>query len=282
MKYFFFLIGLFICTICFPQFCLPTSGSVRGGFYTPNSGDLNFVPYTPLREADVMWNKRIWRVLDLREKINHPLYFPIDAIPSRTSFMQMIMSSLTCYESEYVLTGYDVIDDEFTLRLTRKEIIEKAFTKEEITYENEDGEFVTKSVDNPFDFASVKRLRIKEEWFFDNQRSVMDVRIIGLCPVQEMFDEMGEYKGEKPMLWLYFPELRLPMSTTAMFNARNRAAVITYDHLFTKRIFSSYVYKESNVFDRGIATYKQGEDLLLESKDIEHTIFEFEQDLWEY
>ena len=83
-----------------------------GGTYTPNSGDLNFITYTPLREADIMWNKRIWRVLDLKEKINHPLYFPIDAIPSRTSFMQMVMAGLTCFESEYVLTGYDIIDDE--------------------------------------------------------------------------------------------------------------------------------------------------------------------------
>lgn len=266
----------------FSQFCLPTSGSVRDGSYKSNHGELNFIPFTPLREADVMWNKRIWRVIDLREKINHPLYFPIDAIPSRTSFMQMIMAGLTCSASEYALTGYDIIDDEFTMRLTRQEIIEKAFTKEEITFENEEGEFETKSVDNPFDFSSVKRVRIKEEWFFDNQRSAMDVRIIGLCPVQEMFDEMGEYKGEKPMVWLYFPELRFPMSTTAMFNSKNRAAVITYDHLFMKRIFSSYVYKKSNVFDRGISSYKQGIDLLLESKDIEHAIFELEQDLWEY
>ena len=137
-------------------------------------------------------------------------------------------------------------------------------------------------MDNPFDFASVKRLRIKEEWFFDNQRSVMNVRIIGLCLVQEKFDEMGEYKGEKPLIWLYFPELRIPMSSTAMFNSRNPSAIITYDHLFMKRRFSSYVYKESNVFNRGIASYKTGVDLLLESKDIEHEIFEFEQDLWEY
>jgi gliding motility associated protien GldN len=277
-----FILLFFLHLHCFSQFCLPTSGSVGEGFYTPNSSDLNFVPFTPLREADVMWNKRIWRVIDLREKINHPLYFPIEAIPSRTSFIQMIIAGLTCNESEYILTGYDVIDDEFTLRLTRQEIIEKAFTKEEITFENEDGEFETKTVDNPFDFSSVKRIRIKEEWFFDNQRSIMDVRVIGICPVQEMFDEMGEYKGEKPMVWIYFPELRFPMSTTALFNAKNRAGVITYDHLFMKRMFSSYIYKRSNVFDRGIASYKQGEDLLLESKDIEHSIFEFEQDLWEY
>ena len=177
---------------------------------------------------------------------------------------------------------YDILDDEFTVRLTKSEVIAKSFSKEEFAFENEDGDMETREVDNPFEFSSVKRLRLKEEWFFDNQRSVMETRIIGVCPVMEMFDEMGEYKGEKPLVWLYFPELRIPMSITAMFNTKNRAATITYDQLFMKRMFSSYIYKKSNVFDRKIDTYKQDLDLLLESKQIEHEIFEFEQDLWEY
>tara|TARA_B100000768_G_C11216207_1_gene348315 strand:- start:95 stop:943 length:849 start_codon:yes stop_codon:yes gene_type:complete len=264
------------------QYCHPKEGEVLNGLYVPSHRDFNVVSYPHLREADVMWSKRIWRVLDLREKINHSLYFPVDPIPSRTSYMQMIMHYLTCENAEITLTPYDILDDEFTVRLTKSEVIAKSFSKEEFAFENEDGDMETREVDNPFEFSSVKRLRLKEEWFFDNQRSVMETRIIGVCPVMEMFDEMGEYKGEKPLVWLYFPELRIPMSITAMFNTKNRAATITYDQLFMKRMFSSYIYKKSNVFDRKIDTYKQDLDLLLESKQIEHEIFEFEQDLWEY
>ena len=264
------------------QYCHPKEGEVLNGLYVPSHRDFNVVSYPHLREADVMWGKRIWRVLDLREKINHSLYFPVDPIPSRTSYMQMIMHYLTCENAEITLTPYDILDDEFTVRLTKTEVIAKSFSKEEFTFENEEGDMETREVDNPFEFSSVKRLRLKEEWFFDNQRSVMEARIIGVCPVMEMFDEMGEYKGEKPLVWLYFPELRVPMSVTSMFNTKNRAATITYDQLFMKRMFSSYVYKKSNVFDRKIDTYKQDLDLLLESKQIEHEIFEFEQDLWEY
>lgn len=264
------------------QYCHPKEGEVLNGLYVPFHRDFNVVSYPHLREADVMWNKRIWRVLDLREKINHSLYFPVDPIPSRTSYMQMIMHYLTCENAEITLTPYDILDDEFTVRLTKSEVIAKSFSKEEFAFENEDGDMETREVDNPFEFSSVKRLRLKEEWFFDNQRSVMETRIIGVCPVMEMFDEMGEYKGEKPLVWLYFPELRIPMSITAMFNTKNRAATITYDQLFMKRMFSSYIYKKSNVFDRKIDTYKQDLDLLLESKQIEHEIFEFEQDFWEY
>ena len=110
----------------------------------------------------------------------------------------------------------------------------------------------------------------------------MNVRIIGVSPIQEVFDEMGEYKGEKPLLWLYFPELRIPMTTTMVFNPKNLAGKISFDQVFMKRMFSSYIFKESNVYDRKISTYKQNLDLLLESKKIEHEIFQLEQDLWEY
>lgn len=264
------------------QFCKPLGGEVLGMSYIQSYRDLKSIPYPYLREADVMWSKRAWRVIDMREKINHPLFFPVDPIPSRVSFMQMVMDALTCGESKFDLTGFDVLDDEFTMRLTRAEVIGKSFSKEEITFEDEFGEIKTELVDNPFDFFAVKRLRIKEDWYFDRQRSALNVRVIGVCPVQEVFDEMGEFKGERPMFWLYFPELRVPMSKTAVFNTQNESRYITYDQWFAKRIFSSYIYKESNVFDRKIDTYKQGLDLLLESKKIEHEIFTLEQDLWEY
>lgn len=282
MRFRFVVFCIVLSSYCKAQFCLPEGPSVIDGVYLKSYRDLRSVPYPPIREADVMWDKRIWRVMDLREKINHPLFFPIEPIPSRTSFMQMVMDALTCSHSQFSLTGYDVLDDEFTVRLTEAEIISKSFSQEEISYEGPDGSLITKTVDNPFDFFAVKRLRLKEEWFFDNQRSVMDVRIIGLCPVMEMFDEMGEYKGEKPLFWLYFPELRVPMSKTAVYNEKNTAGYITFDQLFWKRRFSSYIYKESNVFDRKIQTYKEDLDLLLESKDIENEIFDYEQDLWEY
>ncbi len=282
MHYLKFLIFIACFQNCQSQYCHPLTSDVLDGSFIPSHSGFNSIPYPYLREADIMWSKRIWRVIDMREKINHSLYFPIEPIPSRKSFMQMVMNALTCNAAKYQVTPYDVIDDEFTVRLTREEVIEKSFTKEEISFENEMGEIVNKTVDNPFDFSSVKRLRVKEDWFFDKQRSVFDVRILGVCPVLEKFDEMGEYKGEQPLVWLYFPELRMPMSITSIFNLNNDAATITYDHLFMKRIFSSYVFKESNVYDRKINTYKQDLDLLLEGKRIEEELFNYEQDLWEY
>ena len=51
--------------------------NVLDGIYQPeHTLERRVIPYSPLREADVMWLRRVWRRVDLREKINHPFYFP--------------------------------------------------------------------------------------------------------------------------------------------------------------------------------------------------------------
>ena len=55
----------------------------------------------------------------------------------------------------------------------------------------------------------IVQYKLKEDWFFDKERSVMDVRIIGIAPVKyvrENNDPNGVITGTKEMFWLYFPE----------------------------------------------------------------------------
>lgn len=240
------------------------------------------IPYTPLREADVMWLRRIWRVLDMREKINHPLYYPTEKIMDRQSMTQLIYESVVNPDAPASITPYDVMDDEFTVRLTVAEVEAKTTKVDTEFIEDEFGDLKPLPIKEDFAPHAVKRYRLKEEWFFDNQKSVLEPRIIGMCPVQEKFDEMGEYKGEMPLFWIYFPEARVAFSTVPVFNTKNDAERRTLEDIFWKRRFSSYIIKESNVYDRKIQTYKEDLDLLLESKKIENEIFDLEQDLWEY
>ena len=132
--------------------------------------------------------------------------------------------------------------------------------------------------------ADIKKWRIKELWFFDKQRSVMDVRIIGMCPIANARDEDGRLTGGiTPICWFYFPEARQALRNAQSFNlVKNEAENKTFEDIFLKRMFSSTIVKEGNVYDREINQYMIGLDALLEAESIKAEIFNIEHDFWEY
>jgi len=240
------------------------------------------VPYAYVREADVMWMRRLWRVIDLREKMNQPFYFPEYPHNNWRNLTTVLMDAL----KEGTITAYDAASptDEFLIPLTYHEImrrLERADTlrmqRSAPPYEWFDTVVVSRF--NPMD---VKRFRIKEDWIFDKQRSVMESRILGICPVRDSYDERGELRGYEPLFWIYFPEVRPVLVKAEVFNRGNSADRLTYDDIFMKRMFSSYIYKEDNIYDRQISDYAIGLDALLEAERIRYNMFLWETDLWEY
>ena len=239
------------------------------------------VAYPYLREADVMWSRTVWRKLDMREKLNHPIYYPLEATRERISLVQLMLSAI----NEGSLTVYDPINDEFTNPLSWSAIKNFGSKKDTIWVPDPDNPdiIIPKPYEIAFDPATVKEFRIKEVWFFDRQRSQLDVRIVGICPVAENIDPVtGEVRGLQPMFWVYFPELRNILASTRVFTRFNESTQMTYDDLFRKRMFSSYIYKVQNVYDRKIADYTTGINSMLESEKVKEDIFNMEMDLWEY
>lgn len=238
------------------------------------------IPLAFVREADVLWSKRVWQVIDLREKINHPLYFPNTTIDDRQSLMQVLVSSI----NEGSIRAFQ--NDEFTMPLTPEEIRNnyarqevRTFTRPDPPYDQYDSLIVI-----PLRPEDVTKYRVKEEWFFDSKRSVLDVRILGVCPVRERIDpETGESLGDQPLFWVYFPEARNVLVNAEVFNRFNDAQRMSFDDLFMRRMFNGYVYKESNVYDRQINEYIEYTlDQLLEAERIKGEIRLYELDLWEY
>lgn len=243
------------------------------------------VPYTSLREADVMWSKRVWRVIDLREKINHPLYYPTSPILDRKSLFDAIKDAILV-NGTIIAFNNPALDDEFKLEMTKSEV-EALLVQWDSTNEVEDpnnpGVMIKAPIKNETTTDKVWKYWVKEDWFFDRQRSVLDVRIIGLCPLVEKKTETGESTGaDKALFWIYFPQARPVFAKEEVYMRHNDAERRTMDDLFWKRMFSSYIRKETNVYDRTIGEYASGLDALLESERIKADIFNYEHDLWHY
>ena len=253
-------------------------------FLKENTRTRKPIPYTYLREADVMWSKRVWRTLDLREKFNHPLYYPETRINDRRSLYDVIKDALLAGE----INAFDnpALDDEFKVKMTKAQV-EDVFVQWDSTNQVEDpnnpGTFILSPLKIELNSNSIKAYWIKEDWFFDKQRSVMDVRILGLCPMAEKADpSTGEVIGYTPKFWVYFPQCRPVFAKAEVYNTKNDAERRSLDDIFWKRMFQSYIHKESNVYDRTVSAYYTGLDAILESDRIKNDIFVMEHDLWHF
>ena len=238
--------------------------------------------YSWVRESDIAWSRRVWRVIDIREKMNQAFYFPEVAHNNWRNLATVLFDAL----QEGKITAYDATSptDEFIVPLSYNDLMKRLQRKDSVKLQrpNPPYDYYDTLIVKTFNPSDVKRFRIKEDWFFDKQRSVMEVRIIGICPVRDNLDDKGEIRGNDPLFWVYYPEARPILAKAEVFNLKNGAERRSYDEIFLKRLFASYVYKEENVFDRKITDYSQGIDALLESDRIKRELIDFEEELWQY
>ena len=283
----------FLCTcltltlalFAFVQQGVAQSPNVLDGAYVKETNlTKRVIPYPHLREADVMYKRRIWQEIDLRQKFNHPFYFPLDPIQDRQNLFDVIREALLVEGS---LVAYSAgplgTDDEFTFPLSA-DSIRKILNPVTLVKQYDDfGEVIgTVQQSNELSSDKITRYRIKEDWIWDRQRSERYVRILGIAPMMEDFDIDGNSVGFRPLFWLYYPECRYVFADSEVYNMFNDAQRRTYEDLFQKRYFSSYIVKEDNSFNRTIVSYARGLDALAESERIQQELFNLEHDIWHY
>jgi gliding motility associated protien GldN len=256
-----------------------TERPLDGYYKKSNVLNARVTPYANLRESDVMFSKRVWREIDVRDKVNTIFASPKSRLI--TIFTDAIQAGeLTAYDASS--TKDDVNGDEFSAVLNAKDAMAKFADSVVVPIFDQDGNQTGSKVEaGEFNPDSIVKFRIKEDWIFDKQRSVFEPRIVGIAPMVKI-SKAGQAFDEQPAFWIYFPEARNLLVTKAAVNRTNDLAGLSYDDIFMKRIFSSYIVKESNPDDLRIKDYAIGIDKLFESDRVKKALMDFEHDLWSY
>lgn len=253
--------------------------------------------YGYVHDRDVLMGKMVWEIIDLDERINFPLYFPVDTANigrDRRSLFDVLIKEI---KSGRITEVY--YDDYFNSKKSLKDMA-SSFTyidttdtgREEInTYYDDyksgrkvlDPQYIDKRELGSIDVSGYK---IKGYWYFDKRQGEMKYRLLGICPVSPEAREVGTDNPDViELFWVYFPSTRDVLHEWKAFNDKNSAMPITFDHLLNSRRFSGVIYKEENVYgDRQIQEYMKDNALnqLLESERVKEKIRNFEQDMWNY
>ncbi|MEL1246446.1 MULTISPECIES: type IX secretion system ring subunit PorN/GldN [Flavobacterium] len=258
------------------------------------------LPYGYVHDRDILMGKRIWEFVDLDERVNFPLYFPVEgdvmSSPDRRPLYNVLINGIKegkiteVYDSSY-----------FTTKKTLKDIESSLYTvdttdvgREQMNEDMEAYRKGTKKIDEEFirkteiEAYDVSAYRIVGYWYFDKRQGELKYRLLGICPVvPDVFSKKNndaelEYID---LFWVYFPSTRDILHEAKAFNNRNSAMPFSFDHLLNARRFNGMIYLEENVYgDRKIADYmKENSQMqLLESDRVKEKIRDFEQDMWNY
>ncbi|MFN5381094.1 MAG: gliding motility protein GldN [Bacteroidota bacterium] len=245
------------------------------GFYERVSPmEREVIPYDHIRESDVFWHRRVWRVIDVNEKMNFPFQYNNSDWLDVKPLIVVLMDGLKSGE----ITGFN--EDNFKTKTDFQEASKRGGAGYDTVPKSDPstGEVIGDTVVyNDFDNSAVKRYRIKEDWFIDEETSTMQCRIIAIAPLYK-----DEQLGDIPLFWAAYNDLRKVLVKNDVFNPKNDAIRFSWDDLFEARMFSSYIIKESNVFDRKISEYSSGIDALMESERIKSDVFEKEHNMWSF
>ncbi|MDN3584152.1 gliding motility protein GldN [Mucilaginibacter flavus] len=261
----------------------PFERPLDGYFKKNNILSAKVTPYASLRESDVAFQKRIWREIDVREKMNNYLASP------KCRLIDVLLAAVMSGE----LTAYDptpgkpedVNGDSFSTPLTAAQAKGRLAGADSsvVNKLDKDGNVIGSSmVASEFNPDSVLKFRIKEDWIFDRQRSIFEPRIVGIAPLVKPKGLGTANVDYLPAFWIYFPDARQVLSTKEVVSRNSDATGLSFDDAFMKRIFTSYIVKQSNDKDERIKDYAQGIDKLYEAEKIKKNLMDWELNLWQY
>jgi gliding motility associated protien GldN len=238
------------------------------------------IPYDRVRENDVMWRKRIWRMIDVRQKQNEAFrYAGVDEEAGGGLFIEILIDAIKRGDVQ----AFDVMNDRFTTPINYEAIKGKMTGRPDtLIIQGSLGQDSMVITQREFDPEKVIYYRVKEDIVFDRVLGRAVTRIIGIAPIYDKYDENGEFRGQQTLFWIYFPDLRPSLAKYKVYNSDNDEGRITWDDYFQKHMFSSFIYKSTmnNLLGQDVKEYKSGVDKIYTSDKVKETLFNKESDMW--
>jgi len=249
------------------------------------------LPYGYTDERDILWARTDWEYIDLNQRVNFPLLFPLDNRhigSDRRSLYQVLLDAVSngdiqnIYSDSYFNRKISL--DELDATLVRADTLQQG--REQLNAGEElDEQYVSRT---EIDGADVMGFRIRGYWYFDKRQSDLRYRLIGIAPM--VIDAYSKQQGNPDaepveLFWVFYPEARDVLHKAKVFNGDNTANPLNFDQLLNGRRFSAVIYKTDNEYgDREIKDYI-GENALkqlLESERLKEEVRDFESNMWNY
>ena len=248
--------------------------------------------YGYVDDRDILWSKVVWEYIDLNERINLPMYYPVDTTNVSTNRRSLFDTLLRGIKSDIITEVYD--DSYFTAKMTKAEINSKLYridtTEAGIDELNAGSTDISEYVDKiNLTSQDIEGFKIKGLWYFDKRQGELKYRLLALAPVAPDVQTMGredmDISEQLALFWVWFPDARQTLHDMKVFNQKNSAYPISFDHLLNARRFNSSIFREENIYgNRDVAQYVKGNALfqVIESNKIKEEIRNKELDMWNY
>ncbi|WP_366144956.1 gliding motility protein GldN [Flavicella sp.] len=250
------------------------------------------IPYGYVNERDILWSKIVWEEIDLNERMNMPLYYPIDSANVNSSRKSLFYTLLKGIKTGKIKEVYD--DSFFKSKLTEKDINQKLTRVDTSDYAYElinEGETDIKDFVDEISIKSedISGYKIKGIWYFDKRHGELKYRLLAIAPLAPDVQLLGRDDiiddETLPLFWIFYPDAREVLHNAFAFNNVNHRSPISFDDLLNSRRFTSFIIREENLYgNRAIADYIQGNALyqIMESERIREQIRNKELDMWNY
>ena len=245
------------------------------------------LPYGYVDSRDVLWGKNTWEIIDLDERVNFPLYYPVDPNigSDRKPLYDVLVENIKEGKLDIYADSYfndKIALEDISAAMSRVDTTDLGIEQINAGYEV-DEQYIDR---RDISAADIEQYWIRGYWYFDKRQGELKYRLMGIAPVAPDVNFIDDEDPVMvPLFWVWYPTARDILHEAKVFNPQNSAQPLSFDHLLNSRRFNGVIYQVDNIQgDREVKEYIADNAMmqLLESQRIKEQIRNFEIDMWNY